>query len=154
MDAFEAKALRLASESRSTQAAAQQVGIRPQLLYRWQQAQLMAEVGSVEAARAPEARPAEAGRARARHFKKPLGILGQPTRCALTATSLSAKRQSPCASSARRCVYRRARTMPGSAASYLLRSQRGKWLFVRILGGMLPVTAPAVCGPSCTPRAT
>ena len=50
-DAFKAEALRLASESHSTQAAAQQLGISPKLLYRWQQAQLVAEVGSVELAR-------------------------------------------------------------------------------------------------------
>ena len=35
-DAFKAEALRLATESRSTQAAAQQLGISPKLLYRWQ----------------------------------------------------------------------------------------------------------------------
>jgi len=55
-DAFKAEALRLASESRSTQAAAQQLGISPKLLYRWQQAQLVAEVGSAEVARDPEVR--------------------------------------------------------------------------------------------------
>ena len=55
-DAFKAEALRLASESRSTQAAAQQLGISPKLLYRWQQVQLVAEVGSVEVARDPEVR--------------------------------------------------------------------------------------------------
>ena len=53
-EAFKAEALRLASESHSTQAAARQLGISPKLLYRWQQAQLMVEVGSVEAARDPE----------------------------------------------------------------------------------------------------
>ncbi|QKG59144.1 transposase (plasmid) [Hymenobacter sp. BRD128] len=37
-DAFKAEALRLASESRSTQAATQQLSISPKLLYRWQQA--------------------------------------------------------------------------------------------------------------------
>ncbi|WP_088843306.1 transposase [Hymenobacter gelipurpurascens] len=37
-EAFKAEALRLASESRSTQAAARQLGISPKLLYRWQQA--------------------------------------------------------------------------------------------------------------------
>lgn len=52
-DTFQAEALRLASESRTTQAAAQQLGIGPQLLYRWQQVQLIAEVGSVEVARDP-----------------------------------------------------------------------------------------------------
>ncbi|HEX8660000.1 MAG TPA: transposase [Hymenobacter sp.] len=55
-EAFQAEAPRLASESRSTQTAAQQLGIRPKLLYRWQQAQLVAEVGSVEVARDPEVR--------------------------------------------------------------------------------------------------
>jgi transposase len=45
-EAFKAEALRLAGESRSTQAAARQLGISPKLLYRWQQAQLVAEVGS------------------------------------------------------------------------------------------------------------
>lgn len=55
-EAFKAKTLRLARESRSTQAAAQQLGISPKLLYRWQQAQVVAEVGSVEVARDPEVR--------------------------------------------------------------------------------------------------
>lgn len=34
-EAFKAEALRLASESRSTQAAARELGISPKLLYRW-----------------------------------------------------------------------------------------------------------------------
>ncbi|NVO86115.1 transposase [Hymenobacter terrestris] len=55
-EASKAEALRLASESRSTQAAARQLGISPKLLYRWQQAQVVAEVGSVELARDPEVR--------------------------------------------------------------------------------------------------
>jgi transposase len=67
--------LRLASESRSTQVAAQQLGISPQLLYRWQQAQLMAEVGSVEAARDPEARQL---RAQPKRAKQELDILKKP----------------------------------------------------------------------------
>jgi len=46
----------LASESRSTQAAARQLGISPKLPRRWQQAQLVAEVGSEEVARDPEVR--------------------------------------------------------------------------------------------------
>ena len=37
-EAFKSEALRLAVESRSTQAAARQLGISPKLLYRWQQA--------------------------------------------------------------------------------------------------------------------
>ena len=44
-DAFKAEALRLALESRSTQAAARKLGSSPKRLYRWQQAQLVAEVG-------------------------------------------------------------------------------------------------------------
>ncbi|SMB99711.1 transposase IS3/IS911 family protein [Hymenobacter roseosalivarius DSM 11622] len=78
-EAFKAEALRLASESRSTQAAARQLGISPKLLYRWQQAQVVAEVGSVEAGARPggpgPARPPQAGRARAGYFKKSLGHL-------------------------------------------------------------------------------
>ena len=35
-EAFEAEALRLANESRSTQAATRQLGISPMLLHRWQ----------------------------------------------------------------------------------------------------------------------
>ncbi len=38
-ETFKAEALRLALESRSTQAAARQLGSRPKLLYRWQQGQ-------------------------------------------------------------------------------------------------------------------
>ena len=38
-DAFKAEALRLASESRSTQAAAQQLGISRSTLWRWLRAQ-------------------------------------------------------------------------------------------------------------------
>jgi transposase len=83
-DAFKAKALRLASESRSTQAAAQQLGISPKLLYRWQQTQLIAEVGSVEVARDPEVRQLRAQLKRAEQeldiLKKALVIFGQPTR--------------------------------------------------------------------------
>jgi transposase len=83
-DAFKAEALRLASESRSTQAAAQQLGISPKLLYRWQQAQLVAEVGSVEVARDPEVRQLRAQLKRAEQeldiLKKALVIFSQPTR--------------------------------------------------------------------------
>ena len=83
-DAFKAEALRLAADSRSTQAAAQQLGISPKLLYRWQQAQLVAEVGSVEVARDPEVRALRALLKRAEQeldiLKKALVIFGQPTR--------------------------------------------------------------------------
>ena len=82
-EAFKAGALRLASESRSTQAAAQQLGISPKLLYRWQQAQLVAEVGSVEVARDPEVRALRARLKRAEQeldiLKKALVIFAQPT---------------------------------------------------------------------------
>ena len=83
-EAFKAEALRLAGESRSTQAAARQLGISPKLLYRWQQAQLVAEVGSEEVARDPEVRPLRARLKRAEQeldmLKKALVIFGQPTR--------------------------------------------------------------------------
>ena len=83
-DAFKTEALRLAAESRSTQAAAQQLGISPKLLYRWQEAKLVAEVGSVEVARDPEVRQLRAQLRRAEQeldiLKKALVIFGQPAR--------------------------------------------------------------------------
>ena len=83
-EAFKAEALRLASESRSTQAAARQLGISPKLLYRWQQAQFVAEVGSMEVARDPEVRALRAANKRLAQeldiLKKALVIFGQPTR--------------------------------------------------------------------------
>ena len=83
-EAFKAEALRLASEGRSTQAAARQLGISPKLLYRWQQAQLVAEVGSVEVARDPEVRALRGRLKRAEQeldiLKKALVIFGPPTR--------------------------------------------------------------------------
>jgi transposase len=63
-EAFKTEALRLASESRSTQAATWQLGISPKLLYRWQQAQVVAKVGSVEVARDPEVRALRAANKR------------------------------------------------------------------------------------------
>ena len=81
-EAFKADALRLAVESRSTQAAARQLGISPTLLYRRQQAQLVAEVGSVEMARDPEVRALRARRKRTEQeldiLKKALVIFGPP----------------------------------------------------------------------------
>ncbi|SHL84339.1 transposase [Hymenobacter psychrotolerans] len=83
-EAFKVEALRLASESRSTQAAARELGISPKLLYRWQQAQLVAEVGSEEVARDPEVRALRAANKRLAQeldiLKKALVIFGQPTR--------------------------------------------------------------------------
>ena len=82
-EGFRAEALRLASESPSTQAAARQLGISPKLLYRWQQAQLVAEVGSLEVARDPEVRALRAANKRLAQeldiLKKALVIFGQPT---------------------------------------------------------------------------
>ncbi|MBF9239624.1 transposase [Hymenobacter sp. BT683] len=82
-EAFKAEALRLASESRSTQAAARQLGISPKLLYRWQQVQLVAEVGSADVARDPEVRALRARLKRAEQeldiLKKALVLFGQAT---------------------------------------------------------------------------
>ena len=129
-DAFKAEALRLAGESRSTQAAAQQLGVSPMLLYRWQQAQLIAEVGSVEIARDPEMRQLRVQLKRAEQgldtSKRSLVIFGQPTRCVPTTTSSSVGRGCPCANSARCWAWPPARTMPGSGASYPPQSHPGK----------------------------
>ena len=65
-EAFKAGALRLAGESRSTQAAARQLGISPKLRDRWQQAQPVAEVGRAEVARDPGVRALGAHLKRAR----------------------------------------------------------------------------------------
>ena len=82
-EVFKAEALRLASESRSTQAAAREMGISPKLPYRWQQAQVVAEVGSVEVARDPEVHALRAANKRLAQeldiLKKALVIFGQPT---------------------------------------------------------------------------
>ena len=76
--------MRLAGESRSTQGAARQLGSSLKLLYHWQQAQLVAEVGSEEVARDPEVRALRARLKRAEQeldiLKKALVIFGQPTR--------------------------------------------------------------------------
>ncbi|RSK46369.1 hypothetical protein EI293_04150 [Hymenobacter perfusus] len=64
--------MRLASESRSTQAPARHLGISRKLLYHWQQAQVVAEVGHVEVARAPEVR---ALRVATKRLAQELGIL-------------------------------------------------------------------------------
>ncbi|UOQ64834.1 transposase [Hymenobacter volaticus] len=82
--AFKAEALRRTGESRSTQAAARELGISPKLLYRWQQEQVVAEVGSVEVARDPEVHQLRAQLKRAEQeldiLKKVLVIFGQSTR--------------------------------------------------------------------------
>ena len=60
-------------------AAAQQLGISLKLLYRWQQAQLIAEVDSVQVARDPEVRQLRAQLKRAEQeldsLKKPWSLL-------------------------------------------------------------------------------
>ena len=60
------------------------MGTSPKLLYRWQQAQLVAEVGSVEVARDPEVRALRARLKRTKQefiiSKKALVIFGQPVR--------------------------------------------------------------------------
>lgn len=82
-EAFKAEARRQASESRSTLAAARQLGlgISPKLFCRWSQAQLVVEVDSEEVVRDPEVRArlkqAEQGLA---IFKKALVIFDQPIR--------------------------------------------------------------------------
>ena len=55
-EAFKTEAPHLDSKSRSTQAAARELGISPKLLYRWQQARVVAEFGSVEVAHDREVR--------------------------------------------------------------------------------------------------
>ena len=82
-DAFKAEALRLAGESRSTRAAARQLGISERLLYRWQAQQAAAEVGSVEVARDPEVRALRAELQRVQRerdiLKKALAIFSRET---------------------------------------------------------------------------
>lgn len=82
-DAFKAEALRLARESRSTRAAARQLGIGERLLYRWQEQQAAAELGSAELARDPEVRALRAELARVQRerdiLKKALAIFSQET---------------------------------------------------------------------------
>jgi transposase len=82
-DAFQVEALRLARESRSTRAAARQLGIGERLLYRWQEQQAAAELGSAELARDPEVRALRAELQRVQRerdiLKKALAIFSQET---------------------------------------------------------------------------
>jgi transposase len=76
--AFRAEALRLASESRSTQAAARALNISPKLVYKWQQA--AQTPAAVAAARGAELDPTTAAelrqlRALARRQAQELEIL-------------------------------------------------------------------------------
>jgi transposase len=81
-EAFKAEALRLAGASRSTRAAARQLGISEKLLYRWQQ-QAAVEAGSVEPARDPEWRALRAENQRLQRelavLKKALAIFSRET---------------------------------------------------------------------------
>ena len=74
-EAFTTEALRLARESRSTRAAACQPGISEKLLYSWQQAQAVAQAGSVEQAQDPAYR---ALRAENQRVERELAILKKP----------------------------------------------------------------------------
>lgn len=71
-EAFKAEALRLAQESRSTRATAQQLGISETLLYRWQRAQAEAEAGSAAQAQDPQWR---ALRAENQRLQRELAVL-------------------------------------------------------------------------------
>ena len=70
--AFRAEALRLASESRSTQAAARALNINPKRLYQWQkaaQAPVAAALGAaLDPLRPPSCGPPTGGRRRRRTF--------------------------------------------------------------------------------------
>jgi transposase len=73
----------LAGESRSTRAAARQLGISEKLLYRWQQQQAAAELGSAELAHDPEVRALRAELQRVQRepdiLKKALDIFSRET---------------------------------------------------------------------------
>ncbi|QKG51948.1 hypothetical protein [Hymenobacter sp. BRD67] len=60
------------------QAAAQQLGISPKLLYRWQETKLVAEVSSLEVARDPEVHQLRAQLKRAEQELDMLKSLGLP----------------------------------------------------------------------------
>ena len=86
-EASKVEVLRPAGESRSTQAAARQLGISPKLLYRWQQAQLVAEVTGTKVTHDPEVRALRAANKRLAQemdiLKKALVISDQPARRAV-----------------------------------------------------------------------
>ncbi|TGE23859.1 hypothetical protein E5K00_01190 [Hymenobacter aquaticus] len=82
-EALKTEALRLARESRSTRAAAQQLGISETLLYRWRRAQAEAEAGSTAQAQDPEWRALRAQNQRLERevavLKKALAIFSRET---------------------------------------------------------------------------
>lgn len=79
-EAFKTEALHLARESRSTRAAACQLGISEKLLYRWQQAQTVAEAGSVAQAQDPAYPENQRLERELAIVKKALVIFGRETR--------------------------------------------------------------------------
>jgi len=118
-DAFKAEALRLASDDRSTQAAAQQLGISPELLYRWQQAQRVAEVACDPKVRA-----------RLERAEQELDILKKTgsSLASLCGERLPAHRPTPSSSAsfARCWAWPPAPIMRGSGASHPFQRQLGK----------------------------
>ena len=83
-ETFKTEGMRLANEIRSTQAAARELGISSKLLYRWQQVQVIAKIGSMEVACDPEVRALRAANKQLAQeldiLKRALVIFGQPTR--------------------------------------------------------------------------
>ena len=71
-DVLKAEALRLADKHRSTLAAALQLGSHTNLIYRWQQVQVVSDVGRVEFTRDLEV---QALRARPKRFEQALDRL-------------------------------------------------------------------------------
>lgn len=110
----------MVSESGSTQAAARELGISPKLLYRWQQARVVAEFGSVEVAHDTEVRALRALNKRLAQeldiLKKGLVIFGQPPRGAPTNTLLTGRPGCPYVSSATPCAPRTARSTLGTGS--------------------------------------
>jgi len=129
-------------------AARRRPPISSKLFSRWQEAKLVAEVGSVEIARDPEVRQL---RAQLKRAEQELGILKKPwsSSAGRPGEYLSLHRPAPSTSARTPTLPDAPRvgkyvSMRGSAASCPLPSQLGKWLSERRLGGMRPATAPAV----------
>ena len=149
-EAYKAGALRRASESRSTQAAARGLGIRPQLLYRWQQAQPVAEVGGVGGARDPEVRALRARPTRAesgaRHVKRSLGHLRPTDPVSMHEHIARPRKQLP----VRQLCQALRGVARGPERLLYLTWQHRTQAPVPSTGG---TTARAVCGRKCAPKA-